>query len=77
MQGLKELKPFFEDHIDLKANIETYGWRSYTNLKKTYKKLKKTKSNNGKNFNVLHRFIRGLKAWLRGIHRSVRDLQPS
>ena len=74
--GVKELKPFFEDHIDINAKIKTDGWRSYTSLKKTYKNLKQTKSNNGKNFNALHRFIMGLKSWLRGIHGSVRDLQP-
>jgi len=74
--GVKELKPFFQDHIDINAKIKTDGWRSYASLKKTYKNLKQTKSNSGKNFNAMHRFIMGLKAWLRGIHGSVRDLQP-
>jgi transposase-like protein len=73
--GGKELKPFFEDHIDKEANIRTDGWRSYASIKKTYKKLTQEKSENGKNFNQMHRFIMGLKAWLRGIHGSVRDLQ--
>lgn len=73
--GVKELKPFFEDHIDLEANIKTDKWRSYTNLKKTYKNLKQEQSNNGKNFDQMHRFIMGFKSWLRGIHSSVRDLQ--
>ena len=73
--GVKQLTPFFQDHIDKSAKIKTDGWRSYTSLKKKYKNLKQTKSNNGKNFNVLHRFIMGLKSWLRGIHSSVRDLQ--
>ena len=73
--GVKELSPFFEDHIDIQANIRTDGWRSYTRLKKTYKNLKQVKSKGGKNFNVLHRFIMCFKSWLRGIHGSVRDLQ--
>ena len=73
--GVKELKPFFEDHIDLKANIKTDGWRFYTSLKKTYTNLEQRKSGYGKNFSVLHRFIMNLKSWLRGIHGSVRDLQ--
>jgi len=73
--GVKELKPFFEDHIDLKAKIKTDKWRSYTSLKKSYKNLKQEASNNGKNFDLMHRFIMGFKAWLRGIHSSVRDLQ--
>ena len=73
--GVKQLAPFFQDHIDKNAKIRTDGWRSYTSLKKKYKNLKQTKSNKGKNFDVLHRFIMGLKSWLRGIHSSVRDLQ--
>lgn len=74
--GIKELNPFFTDHIDLNANVKTDGWRSYTSIKKRYKNLEQLKSNGGKNFNALHRFIMGLKSWLRGIHGSVRDLQP-
>ena len=73
--GVKELRPFFEDHIDLQAKIRTDGWRSYTRLKKTYKKIQQEKSKGGKNFDVMHRFIMGFKSWLRGIHGSVRDLQ--
>lgn len=74
--GVKDLKPFFDDHIDINADITTDKWRSYTSLKKSYKKLNQIKSNGGKNFNSLHRFIMGLKSWLRGIQGSVRDLQP-
>lgn len=73
--GVKDLRPFFEDHIDKEAKIKTDKWRSYTSLKKTYKNLKQVKSKNGKNFDALHRFIMTLKSWLRGIHGSVRDLQ--
>jgi len=73
--GVKQLKPFFEDHIDKKARVKTDKWRSYTSLKEEYKKLIQVKSKGGKNFNMLHRFIMGLKSWLRGIHSSVRDLQ--
>ena len=74
--GVKELKPFFEDHIDPNAKITTDGWRSYTSLKTRFKNIKQIKSNNGKNFDALHRFIMELKSWLRGIHGAVRDLQP-
>ena len=73
--GVKELKPFFEDHIDLEADIRTDGWRSYKSLKRTYGNLSQEKSNKGKKFDVMHRFIMSFKAWLRGIHSSVRDLQ--
>lgn len=74
--GVKDLKPFFEDHIAKEADIKTDGWRAYTSLKKTYKNLTQVKSNNGKNYDAMHRFIMNLKSWLRGIHGSVRDLQP-
>ena len=73
--GVKELKPVFQDHIHLDASVRTDGWRSYTSIKKTYKNLKQEKSEKGKKFDKLHRFIMGFKGWLRGIHSSVRDLQ--
>lgn len=73
--GVKEMKPFFQDHIDLKANIRTDGWRSYTSLKNTFENIIQEKSNKGKSFDAMHRIIMGLKSWLRGIHGSVRDLQ--
>lgn len=73
--GVKALKPFFEDHIDINAKIRTDGWRSYKSLQKSYKNLRQEKSKKGKNFDVMHRFIMGFKSWLRGIHSSVRDLQ--
>jgi len=74
--GVKHLKPFFENHIDKNADIRTDGWRAYTSMKKEYNNLRQEKSNGGKNFDVMHRFIMGLKSWLRGVHGSVRDLQP-
>lgn len=73
--GVKELKPVFEDHIDLNASIRTDGWRAYTSIKRTYRKLHQEKSEKGKKFDLMHRFIMGFKAWLRGTHSSVRDLQ--
>lgn len=74
--GVKDLKPFFEDHISKDAKIKTDGWRYYKSLKKTYKNLKQVKSNGGRNFDAMHRIIMTLKSWLRGIPGSVRDLQP-
>jgi len=49
---------------------------SYKSLKNTYSNLSQVKSNRGKNFDAMHRFIMNMKAWLRGIYGSVRDLQP-
>ena len=74
--GVKNLKPFFEDHISKDASIKTDGWRSYKSLKKNYKKLRQVKSNKGKNFDALHRIIMTMKSWLVGIPGSARDLQP-
>ena len=74
--GVKQLQPFFEDHISKEAKIKTDGWRSYKTLKNKSWNIKQEKSNGGKNFDVLHRFIMSFKAWLRGIFGSVRDLQP-
>lgn len=73
--GIKELKPVFEDHIDINAAIRTDGWRAYTSLKKTYKNLRQEKSEKGKKFDLMHRFIMNFKSWIRGTHSSVRDLQ--
>jgi len=72
--GTKQLRPFFEKFIDKEASITTDGWRGYTPLKKDYS-LEQIKSNNGENFKVLHRFIMGLKSWLRGIHHHVDHIQ--
>ena len=74
--GVKQLQPFFLDHISKDAKITTDGWRSYTSLKKKSWDITQEKSNNGKNFDCMHRFIMTFKAWLRGIFGSVRDLQP-
>lgn len=73
--GVKQLKPFFEDHISREAKIKTDGWRSYKSLKIQGWNIAQEKSKGGKSFDVLHRFIMSFKAWLRGIHGSVRDLQ--
>jgi hypothetical protein len=71
----KELKPFFEDHIDQNANIRTDGWRSYAALKSKYPNLKQELSGKkGDNFSDIHRCIMMLKSWLRGV-RTEKDQQ--
>ena len=72
--GTKELKPFFNKYISKEAKVTTDKWRGYTPLAKEYE-IEQIPSKNGANFKVLHRFIMGLKSWLRGIHHSVRDIQ--
>ena len=73
--GSKQLKPFMKSVIDENANVKTDQWRGYRPSKKEFKKLIQKKSKNGSNFDSLHRFIMGFKAWLRGIHHSVDHLQ--
>jgi len=69
-------RPFFEKHIDPKATIKTDQWRGYKPLMKDFKNLIQVPSGKkGSNFPDMHRAIMMFKAWLRGIHHSVRDLQ--
>lgn len=74
--GSKQLKPFFEKHVDKEANIRTDKWRGYIPLKKEYKNLKQEQSNPKQNFRLFHRQVMMIKAWLRGIHHRVKNLQP-
>ena len=74
--GTKQLKPFFEKHVDKEAKVRTDKWRGYIPLKKEYKNLKQEVSNPKQNFRLFHRQVMMLKAWLRGIHHSVKNLQP-
>ena len=73
--GVKQLKQFFEDHISDDAHITTDGWRSYKSLKTKGWNIAQKKSKGGKNFDAMHRFIMTMKASIRGIYGSVRDLQ--
>jgi len=74
--GTKQLKPFFEKHISKKAKIRTDQWRGYRPLIKEYNQLKQEKSNPKQNFKLFHRQVMMIKGWLRGIHHSVKNLQP-
>lgn len=74
--GAKELRPFIEKHVAFSAHLTTDKWRGYTPLKKDYPNLKQIKSAMGQNFDPLHRFIMNFKAWLRGTHHAVNDIQP-
>ena len=65
------LKPIFEDHIDKEnSEIETDQWRAYNPLKEEWQISQKS-SNGGENFELMHRFIMGLKGWLRGVYHHV------
>ena len=72
----KELGAFFTDHIDKQANVRTDGWTGYLPLKKDYANMERDYSGKkGANFNMMHRCIMMFKAWLRGVHHHVNDLQ--
>lgn len=73
--GVKELRPFMQQHIHPDARIETDKWRGYTPLKKEFPNLYQFPSRGGKNFDPIHRFIMGFKSWLRGIHHTTDHLQ--
>lgn len=69
--GSKELRPFFECHVDPCAQVKTDKWRGYLPLMGDYPGITQVKSENGKNFNLMHRQIMMFKGWLRGIHHKV------
>lgn len=74
--GKRNLGQFMEDHISPDAQVRTDGWAGYRGMEKEFPKLVREKSEKkGKNFPQLHRSIMMFKAWLRGVHHSVRHLQ--
>jgi hypothetical protein len=72
----KNLKQFMESHISSQAEVITDKWTGYKGLEKDFPKLQQVKSvKKGKNFQEVHRTIMMFKAWLRGVHHSVKYLQ--
>jgi hypothetical protein len=74
--GTKQLKPFFEKHVCKEAEVRTDKWRGYGPLKLEYQDLHEQQSNPKQTFKLFHRQVMMIKGWLRGIHHSVRNLQP-
>jgi transposase-like protein/predicted RNA-binding Zn-ribbon protein involved in translation (DUF1610 family) len=66
----EELKKIFEKHISTQASVRTDKWTGYMPLKQTWN-INQEKSKGGENFELIHRFIMGLKQWLRGIYHRV------
>ena len=76
MASKKNLEKFMAAHIHKQADVRTDGWSGYKGLEFKFAKLTREKSEKkGKNFPQLHRSIMMFKAWLRGVHHSVRYLQ--
>lgn len=72
----KNLHGFMIDHINPKANVRTDQWSGYQGLEGEFPNIIREKSEKmGKNFSQIHRCIMMFKAWLRGVHHSVKHLQ--
>jgi hypothetical protein len=72
----KNLKEFMKGHIKPEANVRTDQWAGYKGLEQEFPNIVREKSEKkGKNFADLHRCIMMFKAWLRGVHHSVKHLQ--
>lgn len=67
---------FMRDHIDSNAKVTTDKWTGYDPVSKHFPNMIRIESGKkGSNFPELHRVIMMLKAWLRGMHHHVEDLQ--
>lgn len=68
---------FMKDFIDKDAEVKTDCWSGYKGMEEHFPKLVREKSGKkGENFKQMHRVIMMFKAWLRGTHHAVRNLQP-
>ena len=72
----KSILPFMKDHISRNAKVKTDKWSAYKSIESDFPLHVSELSDNGENFKQLHRCIMMLKAWIRGTHHSVKDLQP-
>jgi len=74
--GKKNLKGFMQAHIKAEANVRTDQWAGYKGLEEDFPNIIREKSEKkGKNFVEMHRCVMMFKAWLRGVHHSVKHLQ--
>ena len=74
--GIKELRPFFEHSIAPSASVRRDRWGGYYPLKSSYAHLIQNYGGyQGEKIKLLDRVIMMLKAYIGGIHHSVRRLQ--
>lgn len=72
----EHLGDFMKTHISKDAQVKTDLWTGYAPLEKDFVNMIRTPSGKkGKNFPEMHRVIMNLKAWIRGTHHHVKDLQ--
>lgn len=70
------LGSFMKDYIHPDAEVTTDQWTGYNPITRDFPNMIRIPSGKkGNNFPELHRTIMMLKAWLRGIHHHVNDLQ--
>lgn len=65
-----ELKTIFDGHISKESEVKTDKWSGYSPLKKDWD-IQQEKSKGGENFELMNRFVMGLKGWCRGIYHRV------
>ncbi|MDR2926943.1 MAG: transposase, partial [Cytophagaceae bacterium] len=53
------------------AEVKTDKWAGYLPLAAKGWNIEQEKSKGGKNFELIHRFIMGLKGWVRGIYHKI------
>lgn len=68
----KELGKLFDKHISKKAKVKTDKWKGYLPLMEDYN-IEQEKSEPNVNFKLTHRFIQGLKSWVRGVYHHISD----
>jgi hypothetical protein len=72
----ENLGNFMRREINLRANVKTDKWLGYKPLKNEFENMIQLSSGEkGGNFPEIHRAIMMFKAWLRGVHHQVTDLQ--
>ena len=72
----ENLGNFMRSKINSHAHVKTDKWLEYKTLKSDFENLIQISSGEkGGNFPEIHRAIMLFKAWLRGIHHRVTDLQ--
>lgn len=65
-----ELRTIFDSHISNESSVRTDKWTGYAPLKKEWD-IVQEKSKGGENFELMNRFVMGLKGWCRGIYHRV------
>jgi transposase-like protein len=60
----KQLRPMFDRHIALQANVTTDKWKGYRPIMKDFN-IEQIESNKGLNFIALHTMVHQIKSWIR------------